>query len=229
MIFDNCSAFKLSLYSIILQSIRFSCRCSWHFCFTEWVGALLPRDLHRGDVHQDRGHGVRPPSGLVFEKSLEHHGLYCRCVGVRDDECNVVSMAPCHQISADVDANWWEHGEGIGARLVHTEDSQGVEAAKAGVGRAKWVHHFSLLTISSGRMTPILSDNISHHYPNFIPRSRSPGGDVIHRQGYRPPCQHRPPPSLCHHHLRHHRSRVLRRGTQQNLLRPDGPKWVMGF
>ena len=68
----------------------------------------------------------------------------------------------------------------------------------------------------------IISDNISHHYTPI----RSPGCDVIYRQGHRPPGQHCPAPPLRHHHICHHRSRVLRRGPQQNLLRRHGPEWV---
>ena len=53
---------------------------------------------------------------------------------------------------------------------------------------------------------------------------RSPGRHILHSQGYRSPCQHRSAPPLCHHHLRHHRPGVLRRGAQQDLLRRDGPE-----
>ena len=55
--------------------------------------------------------------------------------------------------------------------------------------------------------------------------SRSPGGDVRHREGHRSPGEHRPPPPLRHHHLRHHRPRVLRGSTQQDLLWHQRPQW----
>ncbi len=48
--------------------------------------------------------------------------------------------------------------------------------------------------------------------------SRSAGGDVGHCQGHRTAGKHRPAPPLRHHHLRHHRPRVLRGGAQQNML-----------
>ena len=46
------------------------------------AGAVLHGHLHRGDGHQDRGHGLRPPPGLLSEERMEHHGLHCGRVGV---------------------------------------------------------------------------------------------------------------------------------------------------
>ena len=46
------------------------------------AGALLHGHLHRGDGHQDRGHGLRPPPGLLPQECLEHHGLHCGRVRV---------------------------------------------------------------------------------------------------------------------------------------------------
>ena len=46
------------------------------------AGALLHGHLHRGDGHQDRGHGLRPPPGLLSQERMEHHGLHCGRVRV---------------------------------------------------------------------------------------------------------------------------------------------------
>ena len=46
------------------------------------AGAILHGHLHRGDGHQDRGHGLRPPPGLLPQERMEHHGLHCRRVRV---------------------------------------------------------------------------------------------------------------------------------------------------
>ena len=40
------------------------------------AGALLHGHLHRGDGHQDRGHGLCPPPGLLSQERLEYHGFH---------------------------------------------------------------------------------------------------------------------------------------------------------
>ena len=55
------------------------------------AGALLHGHLHRGDGHQDRGHGLRPPPGLLSQERMEHHGLHCGRVGVSNEYCYILA------------------------------------------------------------------------------------------------------------------------------------------
>ena len=47
------------------------------------TGADLHGDLHDRDVHKDIGFGLHPPQEQLHEEPLEHHGLCCRCLRVR--------------------------------------------------------------------------------------------------------------------------------------------------
>ena len=90
---------------------------------------------------------------------------------------------------------------------------------------------FPAVPDSGSRRRPIRPRPV---HPEDVPRPTPPeaglrrplaaGGDVGDRQGHRAAGQHCPPPALRHHHLRHHRARVLRRRAQLHLLRHLRPE-----
>ncbi len=91
--------------------------------------------------------------------------------------------------------------------------------------RGKSLTSFSLLFLDHPRELPCYRFPKQKPIISLFPStSRPPGCDELDREGDRPASQHRPPPPLRRHHLRHHRTGVLLGRPKQDVLQAGEPR-----